>query len=380
MDRNLFLYLADKYVQGTASPEEQELVEAWYAELSKDQAALGTSELQEARQEIMAAIEKVIAAPVVPIRRGGIRRWLVRAAAAVIILAMGGAAWFYLNNNSSQNVIAANEKRYTGTDVLPGSYKAKLTLSDGRTIILDSVAAGELARQGSATILHKNGQLIYEATSAAEEAVAYNTVTTAKGETYSMTLADGSVVTLNAGSSVHFPAAFPGNERRIDVTGEVYVQVAKDKTKPFIASVNGAEILALGTEFNINAYGDEGDMLTTLVEGAVKVTKENGQVILQPGEQVIDQGGLAKRAAMDMEKILAWKNGEFVFDRDELAVIMRQLERWYDVEVVYEGALPKRTFSGSISRNRNASAVLNMLKRTGLINMKIEGKKIIVTP
>jgi transmembrane sensor len=388
MDRNLYLFLAEKYVQGTATPEERELVEAWYAELGKDHFNINVEEREAARQEVMAELEKAITvakpvdepATIVSMQdRVRPRKWFGRVAAAIVLLVLSGGAWVYFNSNTKQ--VSVVDNRYTGTDVLPGSYKAKLTLKDGKTIILDSAAAGELARQGSARVLNQNGQLVYEFSAAVEGAVAYNTVSTAKGETYSMRLADGSVIILNAGSSVHFPVAFPGKERRIEITGEVYVRVAKDKSKPFIASVNGMDVLALGTEFNINSYGDESHISTTLIEGSVKVTRHNAQIILQPGEQAIQQGpGLVKHTAVDMEKILAWKNGEFIFDRDELPVIMKQLERWYDVEVVYEGALPKRTFSGSISRSRNASAVLKMLQRTGLINMKIEGKKIIVTP
>lgn len=387
MDRKFFLSLAEKYVQGTATPDERTLVEAWYAELSKDPVTISAIEKEAAKQQIMAELEKAIQMPeeipVVPMfhteERPARRRWFTRIAAAAIILILGSAVLLFFNQTTEHPGIASETGRYTGTDVLPGNYKAKLTLANGETIVLDSAGAGELARQGSTKIINKDGQLIYVGDPDGE--TVYNTVATAKGEMYSMTLSDGSLITLNAGSSVHFPVAFTGKERRIEVTGEVYVKVAKDKNKPFIASVNGMEVLALGTEFNINAYGDDGKILATLVEGSVRVSKQDQQVILEPGQQAITKtAGITKSTLVDLEKTLAWKNNEFIFDKDGLPVIMRQLERWYDVEVVYEGVLPKLTFSGSISRQKNASAVLNMLKRTEMIKMKIEGKKIIVSP
>ncbi len=297
--------------------------------------------------------------------------WRVAAAASILVFAVGG--YFLLNNKktgSDQPTIAKVD------DVNPGSYKAKLRLADGSEIILDSAALGELAKQGNTSVVNKDGQLVYSGNGGE---VLYNTVSTAKGETYVMTLADGTKVWLNSGTSIYFPVTFSGKERRIEVTGEVYVKVAKNVAQPFIASANGMEVLALGTEFNINAYADEEHINTTLVEGSVRVSKGSSSTLLQPGQQteLSAEGKLTAARSVNMDEVIGWKEGWFHFESADLKTILRQFSRWYDVEVVYEGPVTNRRFFGIVKRSSTLKSVLEMLQDNN-IKFTIEGKKLIV--
>ncbi|HLG39647.1 MAG TPA: FecR domain-containing protein [Chitinophagaceae bacterium] len=325
-----------------------------------------------------------------PIRRiFPLRRWDV---AASIILLLGVSSYLLFFNKPAKQaeMVQTQEQRYKN-DVDPGKYKARLTLADGSTITLDSAALGELAKQGNTSVINKDGQLVYNPSSTKGE-VLYNTVSTNKGETYSLTLADGSKVWLNSGSSIHFPVAFPGKERRIETTGEVYVKVAPLTAKggqgkvPFIVSVNGMEVLALGTEFNINSYSDEDNISTTLIEGSLKVTKGTIYTVLKPGQQTIlnSNGQLGAATTVNIDEIVAWKEGFFHFESADLKTILRQFSRWYDIDVVYEGPVTNRTFFGIIKRSNTLKKVLEMLQ-DNKIEFRIEslpdsrtGKKLIV--
>ncbi|HET6996144.1 MAG TPA: FecR family protein [Chitinophagaceae bacterium] len=378
--------LVEKYLADTASGQEKAELEAWYAsqdsrpDLFEDERSAEASQWSD---EIWQSVNKrTIQQPAVEIKTS--KRWYRWVAAASILLIGVSVSWFVLNR-PQKNTEPEVASRYTGTDVLPGSFKAKLTLADGRSIVLDSTGRGELAKQGTAAVVNQDGQLTYNdtKTSAPDLSPLYNTVSTNKGETYSLQLADGSIISLNSGSSVYFPASFPGKERRIKIRGEVFVKVAKNPQQPFIAEVNGMEVLALGTEFNINSYADEGVVRTTLIEGSVKVSKGESLAILKPGQQAVlgqAQNEITVSKDIDLKKTLAWVSNKFIFEKDELPMILRQLARWYDIEVVYEGKLPSYKFSGIISRQQNASAVLSMLKETGSIHFRIEGKTLIVTP
>ena len=196
---------------------------------------------------------------------------------------------------------------------------------------------------------------------------------------YSLTMADGTKIWLNSESSIYFPVAFNDKERRIEVTGEVYIQVAKNPSKPFIVSVNGMEVLAMGTEFNINSYKDEDDISTTLVEGTVKVSKGGINTILKPGQQtkLIRNGQFTPPASINIDEITGWRNGWFHFESADLKTILRQFARWYNVEVVYEGPVKNRKFFGIVKRSSSLSTVLEMLQDNDII-FKIEGKKLIV--
>ena len=306
--------------------------------------------------------------------------------AASIIFIAGAAAFLYFNTISTKNTnIVSIQKPKQNNDVAPGHDNAILTLADGSTIVLDNAANGTLAQEGNMKVLKLDGQISYAGNNAATDKVVYNTMSTARGNQYHLQLADGSKVWLNAASSIRFPTTFTGNERRVEITGEAYFEVTHDAAKPFtvkIASASGAdggEVQVLGTHFNINAYDDEAAVKTTLAEGKVKVTKAGSIVLLQPLQQAIltKENQKLKVQQADIEKELAWKTGMFEFQDDDLPAIMRQLSRWYDVQISFEGPVSKKLFNGSIRRQASLSQVLQILKLAG-VSYTLEGKNVTV--
>jgi ferric-dicitrate binding protein FerR (iron transport regulator) len=275
-----------------------------------------------------------------------------------------------------------SSKQYK-TDIQPGGNKALLTLADGSTIILDSAQNGALSTQGNIRIIKlDDGQLTYNRSGARSSSkVLYNTISTPNGGQYQLTLADGSQVWLNAASSIRFPASFTGKERRVEITGEAYFEVAKDPSMPFIVSVDDVEVQVLGTHFNVMAYKDEPKLETTLLEGSVKFVKDNNSAMLKPGQQLqlTQKEQFKVVSGIDLTKVVAWKNGLFDFNGSDFETIARKLSRWYNVEVVYNKKIDD-LFYAEIPRNTKLSDVLKALELTGKINFEIEGSKIIVLP
>lgn len=313
-----------------------------------------------------------------------IRMWTLRIAAACFVGFMALSVFWWLKNDSKQPAtqMQVSSKQYK-TDVQPGGNKALLTLADGSTIILDSAQNGALSTQGNIRIIKlDDGQLAYNRDGARSSSkVLYNTISTPKGGQYRLTLADGSQVWLNAASSIRFPASFTGKERRVEITGEVYFEVAKNQSMPFIVSVNDAEIQVLGTHFNVMAYKDEATLETTLLEGSVKFMKDDNAAMLKPGQQLqlTEKGQFKVASGVDLTKVVAWKNGFFDFEGLGFETIARQLSRWYNVEVVYNRKIDD-LFYAEIPRNTKLSDVLKALELTGKIHFEIEAKKIIVLP
>jgi len=392
MDNSRLQYLFERYFDKTASAEEStELAELIGIETNKEQllqlisAAWSTYQgdgvivAAEKSDEMLKNIlgKNKQRGKVILMNPRRQFKWRTIAAAALLLF-VAGSYWLLSNNKKPFAPPIAETKV---NDVNPGTFKAQLTLADGRKIILDSATLGELAKQGNTSVINKDGQLVYQPGIGSQESVVYNTVVTNKGEIYSFILSDGSKIWLNSGSSIHFPVSFPGKERRIEVTGEVYVKVAKNAAQPFIATCNGMEVQALGTEFNINAYGDDDILSTTLIEGKVKVSKGTANTILNPGQQTqlnkSDQFSVPRN--VDVNEIVAWKEGLFHFESANLKTILREFARWYDVEVVYEGTVPQDNYFVIISRNVTLSSVLKALQANG-VKFYIEGKKLIVQP
>ena len=311
--------------------------------------------------------------------RGSIFRWMPYAAAAVILLIAG---IILFSKRSTQSIVMTTPRPAPVKDLPPGGNKAILTLADGAVIDLDDAKNGDIARDGNARIVKpgNNGTLVYHAMPGNQQAIAYNTVTTPRGGQYQLGLSDGSKVWLNASSSIHFPTTFNGKERTVELTGEGYFEIARNTAMPFSVIVNGIRVHVLGTHFNINAYHDEPVVRTTLIEGGLKVVAAEQTVLLRPGQQAVaggDSRSLKLDPGADLEEVMAWKNGIFNFKNQDIEVIMRQISRWYDVEVVYEGKRPEGHFSGMISRNTPAYTVLKMLEYGG-VHFKIVGGKIII--
>lgn len=299
------------------------------------------------------------------------------AAAAVTGIILATASWWLMKPSTPAKPLPAVAVRYKN-DVPPGSNKAILTLSDGSSITLDDAKNDTLGKQGSTSIIKlQNGQVLYKAAAAAT-AVTYNTLSTPRGGQYQLTLPDGTKVWLNAASSLHFPTAFTSHSRLVELTGEGYFEVAPMPGKPFLVKVNGTEIAVLGTHFNVMAYTNEQAMAVTLLEGAVNVSRNGVVKKLHPGQQArIPADNNITVTNVDISEAVAWKNGFFIFERADITTVMRQLERWYDIDVVYEGAPPTMRFGGGMQRSLPLSRVLNILEKNQ-VAFKIEGRKITV--
>jgi transmembrane sensor len=318
---------------------------------------------------------------VVPLRPRRLTFLRIAAAASIIGLLFLGT--FFWLNRGEQREVAKTEVRGNGhkNDVLPGGDKAILTLADGSTIVLDHAQNGTLTEQGATKVIKLGGKLAYDPTGAGSTEIVYNTITTPKGGQYQIELPDGSQVWLNAASSLRFPTAFAGKERRVEISGEAYFEVAKNKNMPFVVSVNGAEVQVLGTHFNIMAYKEEKAVKTTLLEGSVRFVSGNNTSLLKPGQQsqLSKEGQVKVISSVDVDEVMAWKNGMFYFKNADIETVMRQLSRWYDVDIEYQGEIKPKKFGGEIQRDLNLSEVLEGLKETG-IHFQIEGKKLIVLP
>ena len=319
--------------------------------------------------------------------RKGIFTWIRYAAAAVIILAICLAGYYFLNNSrDKENMVQflePQEKRFKN-DILPSRDETILELSDGRKVVLDSTQ-GMITKVGGTTVINLEGQLNYQYSKTKDAELVYHTIHTGKGDQYALVLPDGSKVWLNALSSLRFPIAFLGNERRVSVTGEAHFEIAHQASRPFRVDISsGSQRLArrtvevLGTSFNINAYEDEASIRTTLLEGAVKVVENEKSMTIRPGRQVkMEKDELILVNNPDLEETMAWKNGRFHFENADIRTIMRNIGRWYDIEVEYKAEI-KDLFVARIPRSVPISKLLKYLELTELVHFRIEGRKITV--
>lgn len=387
MDKRDLTILAERFLRGVATEEEKALLHKWYDNWEDDdQIVVTKSSIQEEqlKQQILDGLKKSIAAEAVPLKTTRRRKyWL---AAASLLLMATSAVYFIYSGKKNQQVLSP-ETSVIVRDAAPGSDKAVLTLSDGSTILLDSAQNGNLAQQGTSKVIKQNnGQIVYDASGAAAEQVTYNTIATPRGGQYHLVLADGSKVWLNASSSLHYPTSFTGAERKVELTGEAYFEVksltsAGNKKMPFIVNVKNMDVKVLGTAFNVNAYDDEEDIRTTLLEGRVDITGLNNTFRqLKPNDQsVYDRNGNIRVIEnADTEQAIAWKNGLFKFNSTSLSAIMRQVSRWYDVDIFYKGDVKEETFSGDIPRRQNATEVFKVLETTKTVQFSIENKNVII--
>lgn len=306
------------------------------------------------------------------IRSSSWLKW--RIAASVLVLLSVGLLFYIAQNNKTANPKLA--------DVAPGGNKATLILANGKKIDLSGAVNGAIADEtGIKVIKTAEGKIIYDlsnTTAAANEQ--YNTIETPMGGQYQVNLSDGTKVWLNAASSLRYPTHFSGKERKVELTGEGYFEVAHQKNMPFKVASAGQTVEVLGTHFNIMAYHDEPNVKTTLLQGSVKLYTGNQNTLLKPGEQALRTGNHIRISdEVDMEDVVAWKDGYFKFN-ESLEGIMSKISRWYGVEVVYETKTdPNLTYSGKISRGRNISAILKIIEFNGDVHFRIEGRKVFVT-
>lgn len=311
-------------------------------------------------------------AQIIPMSPG--RKWRRMSLAAAIIAGLSIGGYFIFFNNKTTNETATVQPAASDVEA-PKTSLATITLADGRTVALDSLKS--ITQDNVQLKRTADGKLVYSGNT---NALAYNTLSNPRGsQVIDITLADGSRVWLNAGSQITYPVAFAGNERKVAMKGEAYFEVAHDASKPFYVSKDAMQVQVLGTHFNVNAYDDDKNAQVTLLEGSVKVKAENS-VVLKPGEQAVLSGAHSPFTidhSPDLEQVMAWKNGLFEFNETDIQTVMKQIERWYDVQVEFDGSFSQH-FNGAIKRQENVSKVLKMLEKTGGLRFSLSGKKVIV--
>nr|WP_315419102.1 FecR domain-containing protein [uncultured Pedobacter sp.] len=371
MEKNRAQLLIAKYVSGTCTPEEKIIVESWYAkELAKREDQLPEPDYEEIEREIWNKLPQRNTAKIT-------RMWTrIAVAASVLVCIYTGYYFFELKQQSLQT--AQNSKH----EILPGSTKAVLVLANGTKLDLNDAKSGLLATQGSSEVVKTgSGQVTYTATTVNNPGSLYNTMITPVGGEYRLILSDGTQVWLNAASSIKYPTTFNKYERKVEITGEVYFEVAHDASKPFRVITAKQTVEVLGTHFNINAYPDELAVKTTLLTGSIRISSAKKSALLKPGEQsqFNYREGISIIDHANTEEAVAWKNGYFRFNNENIRSVMHKLSRWYDVDVVYDGAVSDEGYYGTISRYKTIDEVLKMLQQTKGVQFKIEGRRIVVT-
>lgn len=385
MQKQEFRRLIEKYLNGQASVEEEQLLLELFDRLQEsthwDEETMGVKQQLEDRmlQRLHLGIQQSKEQADPRILRSILYR--ITTAAAVILAIVGAGLYYSLWLPVQAPVTAVVPVKH---DADPGKNKAVLTLNNGEKVVLDSARVGTLAKNGNVSIKKAaDGQLIYTVdggnASASNGPVTYNTISTPRGGQYQVILPDGSKVWLNAASSLKYPTSFAGNERNVQLTGEAYFEVAKDASKPFKVNVNELNVKVLGTHFNVMAYADEDAIKTTLLEGSVQLTSGGSSSMLKPDQQGIVRGNKINIVDVEASSFVAWKNGYFEFSRSNIQDIMKQLSRWYDMQVVYEGKISDDEFVGKIERSAKLSRVLRILELSH-VHFKIENKKITVSP
>ncbi len=403
--------LAEKWLNNTITSQEKEEFAHWYSEGQDNDIHLSKSfarNEKELQRRIYSRINrKISSTEEVSFRI--YQSWYAVAAIILFILSVG--LYYYpintpvrqfagkqlqskpiLNNPALKTPVVSksNDQVLVENDIKAGNDKAILTLSDGTKIILDDAHNGVLANQGGNSILKTSeGELIYsfskdngiQAAKEKTESVLFNTIQTPKGGKFLVMLPDGSKVWLNAASSLRFPTVFTGLKRQVELKGEAYFEVAHNKSMIFEVNTRNQTVQVLGTHFNINAYLDEPSVNTTLLEGSVRISdlRTNTTQLLKPGEQAKVSQKIEVVSVKDTREAVAWKDGYFQFNDEDIQTVMRQIERWYDVTVTYEGKVPKNRFGGEIERSLSLLQVLKILEKTK-VHFRLEGREVIVMP
>lgn len=387
MDKEHFLLILEKYLDDKATEEEVNFLYVYYSLFMADADVielLKGNEKEKLKLNIKAGIDGYIDGHIDradPVRK--LRLWPLIAAAATVVLVIGAVLFVFKQRIAGNQITAQVAKN----EVVPGSNKAILIMPNGKTISLTDAANGLVVQQAGVSIRKsKGGQLTYVVnhtpTTERQAATAdWNTIRTPRGGQYEVMLADGTHVWLNAASSLRFPQTFNGPQRLVELSGEAYFEVAKDKSHPFIVQANGTKVQVYGTHFNVNAYPDNSMVTTTLLEGSVQMSHNGQATMLIPGEQGTSpvSGGAVAVSRADLQQAIAWKNGYFLFHDLGLAEVMRQVSRWYDVDIEFQDEEVKsREFGGVISRYKSITQLLDNMQLTGSAHYKIEGRRVII--
>lgn len=401
----------EKYLAGTATPLEQKLVNEWYHSFNDEEIELPVTILELRTKvaerlwgritETINAEQNITGAKIVIHPSKKKRRWVV--AASFLLLVSFAAFFFFYHSSKQQPVVAKNVQslHLIKNDVAPGGDRAMLTLSDGSQVMLDSASNGTITQQGNSKVVKlADGQLTYLQPTGNQSrpggtAILYNTMSTPRGGQYKLRLADGTDVWLNAASSIRYPTDFKDKERRVEISGEAYFEVAHQQSPdgkqiPFIVDIlpsaqhGKSAVEVLGTHFNINAYPDEFSIKTTLLEGSVKVSRGAATQIISPGQQATindwaDNAIINITNNADVDEAVAWKNGLFQFNKTDIQTLMRQLARWYDIDVSYHGPVPTLLTTGKAPRDISLNSMLKILALSD-VHFSIEGKKVTVMP
>lgn len=383
--------IADRYLSGTATPEERAILDDWYrsfddrfVELPPDAENHPDRLGERMRTRLMRELQE----PGVVSIRPRYRSWM-RVTAATLLLLVGlglgiRMIWF----SPAEVTDSAPVTRTDDRPLAPGSDRAWLRLGDGSVVYLDSTAPGMLANQAGMRLEKKaDGSIVYQTgtpSAGPTGTTVFNEIRTPRGGQYQVILSDGTHVWLNAETTLRFPVAFRGEDRKVELSGEAYFEVARDEHRPFRVMTGASLVQVFGTHFNVNAYSDEASVRTTLLEGQVGVGPAafgSGEALrmLTPGQQaaVKPDGTVKVDDRADTEEAIAWKNGRFHFNSADIRAIMRQIARWYDAEVIFEGD-PDLHFTGQITRRDEVSRVLQMMEMTGEVRFRVEGRRIYV--
>lgn len=380
MTKEQYVLLYEKYTLGICTEEEKKLFEQYNDEFSLDNAPWDEDKLGDEKQ----ALERMYKRFHNEIHPRPQLSWFNRrkfSAAAAILIMLGIGVYLFINPSTKTNsaLTVAIQKE----SIPPGGKKAVLTLQDGSQIILDNSQNGIVANQANTVITKtKDGQVIYNSSQSSSinpKSVPYNSISTPRGGEYQLLLPDNTKVWLNAESTIKFPAVFCGKERRIELSGEAYFEVAHNQEMPFKVLVEDTEIEVLGTHFNVNGYNDRAEINTTLLEGSVKLKNSKKEAMLRPGQSGISSatGGM-KVKNVDVEDAVAWKNGYFVFQDEDIYSIMAKVARWYDVDVEFRGNMKDKGFFGKVNRYDKISELLKNMELTREVQFKIEGRRVVV--
>lgn len=382
--KKYFKQILQRYRTGKISKEEENFLEKYYDLFETNDDLISTENEHryiELKDNLKSNIDLLIAQQPATRKAAIIKSmWPKYVAAAAIVLVISLIGYFSISNQ-----LATHQQVKTKAEIAPGGNKALLTLANGIKISLDESSKAEIPNQSGIKITKTaDGQVVYtlltdqNKTNTDESEPLLNTISTPNGGQYVVVLTDGTKVMLNAASSLTFPSTFKGGERNVSLSGEAYFEVSKNKSKPFKVNSGTQVVEVLGTHFNVNAYNDEAVIKTTLIEGSVKVSAGNKALIIAPGQQTVvnkESNGTIAKLEVNTDKEIAWKNGVFSFDHANLVTIMKQISRWYNVNIVYTGDFPDEEFFGEISRNSNLTEVFKILELNN-IQCKVEGKTI----
>ena len=387
MRKDLLLALILKRLDGQLSNEEVSELEGWANESPVNRAWLDRLSDDELLEKEIQQFRNIDAAEgharwvaYMQARRGSRVRRMAGWSVAAAVLITAGVVW--VTRSGVKHDVVPAVTAIAPTVIAPGRNAATLTLGNGQRVLLDSAGTGALTIQGGSKLIKlDSGSLAYSTANSGSSAVVYNTLVTPRAGQFKLILPDGTQVWLNNASSLRYPSSFIGSNRTVELTGEAYFEVARNTTQPFRVKVGGLSVQVLGTEFNISDYPDEPELRTTLVQGKIKVESKVKDAVLQPGQQVVatEDGGWTTLKSVNTEEVTDWRFGLFTFDNADLHTVMRQLARWYDVDVEFRGAVPDKRVQGQMHRDLTLNQVLEILKDKD-VQFTLQGRKLIVTP